>query len=117
MVFGAPRWPLGASWGHLGSILGASWGQGLAKRRREDPKRPQHIPQEAPRAFQMAARRGPGGSPSTKKCTQERSKTTSETKMRKSLKMTTLSSENVVFNIPAARKIEENMCKIVLKCV
>ena len=25
MVFGAPRWPLGASWGHLGGILGASW--------------------------------------------------------------------------------------------
>ena len=45
--------------GLLGSILGASWGQGLAKRRPEDPERPQDTPEEAPRGPQVGAQEGP----------------------------------------------------------
>ena len=47
--------------GHLACIFGASWGQGLAKRRPEDPERPQDTPEEAPRGPQVGAQDGPEG--------------------------------------------------------
>ena len=54
---GLPLWLFGTSWGHLGE----SWGQGLAKRRPEDPERPQDTPKEAPRGPQVGAQEGPEG--------------------------------------------------------
>ena len=48
---------MGAFWG----LLRASWGQGLAKRRPEDPERPQDTPEEAPRGPQVGAQEGPEG--------------------------------------------------------
>ena len=47
--------------GPLVGILGASWGQGLAKMRPEDPERPQDTPEEAPRGPQVGAQDGPEG--------------------------------------------------------
>ena len=54
--FEALRGYLGGLLGPLGGILGTSWGQGLAKRRPEDPERPQDTPEEAPRGPQAAPR-------------------------------------------------------------
>ena len=65
--FWGPSWEhFGALGGYLGSLLGplvgilrASWGQGLAKMRPEDPERPQDTPEEAQRRPQVGAQEGP----------------------------------------------------------